>query len=216
LLRTNEPQVTSLKLKILRTLKWESSIQHFKITTRHIEKERVDHAQQPWESSDWMCTCEMSLSSSLWSQTSQFQPPVVMWYRQLWNPCSHVVFECKKSYCSQNSLEIVWCLRGQLQWKKVQCGSGLGNSKMAEQTCTKRIAVATHLSWMMNLSPKSAIKFMKISGSQFPSYRSVFHKFHVTYISLWNCGREAALPLSLCKMGAQNADRWTKKAAHQP
>ena len=35
-----------------------------------------------------------------------------------------------------------------------------------------------------------------------------------TYITVWNCGREAALPYSLCKMGAPHANRWTQEAAH--
>jgi hypothetical protein len=82
---------------------------------------------------------------------------------------------------------------------------------MAEQTCTKRIKVANHPSWRTTLSQKSTTKFMKISDSQLPSYRHVFHKFHVHFSM--KCGRETAMSLSLCKMGAL-ARPWTQHYCH--
>ena len=48
---------------------------------------------------------------------------------------------------------------------------------------------------------------------QFPiSKLSTFFSTYFTYTTLWNCVREAALPKSLCKMGAQNANGKTQKA----
>jgi hypothetical protein len=42
-----------------------------------IQKGKANRAQQSWESCDQMRTYTMKLSSSLWSQTLQFQPLVV-------------------------------------------------------------------------------------------------------------------------------------------
>jgi hypothetical protein len=50
-----------------------------------------------------------------------------------------------------------------------------------EQMCTTKITVANHPSRMTTLSKKSTTKFMKISGSQFPRYQHVFHKFQVHF-----------------------------------
>jgi hypothetical protein len=87
-----------------------------------------------------------------------------------------------------------------------KCGIELGNSKVADQKWTMKIAVTARPSWMATFLKKSTTQFVKIGSSQFQSPR-VFHKFH--YITSWNCGREAALPHSLCKMDAQIANGWT-------
>jgi len=67
-----------------------------------------------------------------------------------------------------------------------KCGSELGDSTMADQKCTMKIAVATRPSWMATFLKKSKTQFVKIGGYQFQSPR-VFHKFH--YTASWNCGR---------------------------
>jgi hypothetical protein len=77
--------------------------------------------------------------------------------------------------------------------------------------CMKKIKEVAHLSRRMTLLKKSTTKFVKISVHNFRVI-SVFST-NCTYISLWNCRREPALPWSLCKMGAQNANTKTKKAA---
>jgi hypothetical protein len=75
--------------------------------------------------------------------------------------------------------------------------------------CMMKIKEATHPSLMMTLLKKSTTKFVKIFGSHF----RVINMFstNCTYITLWNCCTEPALPWSLCKIGAQNANAWTKK-----
>jgi len=91
----------------------------------------------------------------------------------------------KKSYCRWTSLPLVWCL-----WTKCyEWWDVLGSSKMAEQTCTMKITVSAHPSWMTTLLEKSTTKFVKISGSQFQSYGRVFHKSHLQYsVKLWQRG----------------------------
>jgi hypothetical protein len=170
----------------------------------------------------------MTLSSSLWSQTSQFQPPVVMchcvtsiWYEQLnWkycqlsNPCSHVVFERKKSSCSQNSLAIVWCLGANCNERRYSAVVGLAIQRWPNKRAQRGSQWLTvHQEW------RPCRK-----SQQQNSWKSVVNNFRVidmfstnfTYFSLWNVVEKLQCLLSLCKMGAQNANRWTKKAAHQP
>jgi hypothetical protein len=135
-----------------------------------------------------------------------------------WKPRSDMVFECKNSYCNRNSSAIVWCL-----WAKCnEWGESLAVIQAIERwpMHDEGQRGPRHPSWMRTLLKKSTKKFVKIFGSQFQSYQRVFHKLNIHYsmkLLQTACTTMKSVQdgcpkwWSLCKMGVQNANAWTKK-----
>ena len=123
-----------------------------------------------------------------------------------------MVFERKKSYCSQNSLAIVWCLGANCNERRYSAAVGLA----IQRRPNKRAQRGSQ--WLTIRHGRRPCH----KSQQQNSWKSVVHNFWVidmfstnfTYISLWNVVERLQCLLSLCKMGAQNANRWTKKKQH--
>jgi hypothetical protein len=126
-----------------------------------------------------------------------------------------VVFECNKILLQLKFIGNTVAFMCQVLWMRGKCSRGLGNSKMIKQMCTVKIAVAAHPLWMMTLVIRQQQNWWKLSVHNFRVINVFSTNF--MYITLWNCGREAALPYSL-QIGCPKCI-WTNRkssAGHQP